>query len=194
MLGPDDSLPFRPRRVLVAGLSGAGKSTLADRIADTAALPRTELDALYHGPGWVPRESFEEEVESFTARARWVTEWQYRAVRTLLAQRAELLVWLDLPFLPVVLPRLVRRTVRRRRRKEVLWNGNVEPPLWSIVRDREHVVRWAVATRGKYRELVPRLARERPGLTIVRLRSPAEVEAWLAGPLRTAVIGPSGDA
>jgi adenylate kinase family enzyme len=194
MLGPDDSLPFRPRRVLVAGLSGAGKSTLADRIADTAALPRTELDALYHGPGWVPRESFEDEVESFTARARWVTEWQYRAVRTLLAQRAELLVWLDLPFLPVVLPRLVRRTVRRRRRKEVLWNGNVEPPLWSIVRDREHVVRWTVATRGKYRELVPRLARERPGLTIVRLRSSAEVEAWLAGPLRTAVIGPSEDA
>lgn len=162
MLGPDDPLPFRPRRVLVAGLSGAGKSTLADRIAGMAALPRTELDALYHGPGWVPRESFEEEVESFTARARWVTEWQYRAVRTLLAQRAELLVWLDLPFLPVVLPRLVRRTVRRRRRKEVPWNGNVEPPLWSIVRDREHVVRWAVA--------------------------------WLAGPLRTAVIGPSGDA
>jgi hypothetical protein len=41
-------------------------------------------------------------------------------------QRADVLVWLDLP-IPLVLWRLLRRTHGRNRDKTELWNGNVEP-------------------------------------------------------------------
>jgi len=61
VLSADDQLPIRPRRVLVAGTSGSGKTTLATTIAATLGLPRTEIDALFHGPAWTPRPTFESE-------------------------------------------------------------------------------------------------------------------------------------
>ncbi|BDB58718.1 MAG: hypothetical protein ACI38R_12335, partial [Rhodococcus sp. (in: high G+C Gram-positive bacteria)] len=83
-------LPVRPRRVLVAGTSGSGKTTLAARIGEILDLPHVEIDGLHHGPNWTPRPSFREDVEEFTAQPRWVTEWQYTAVRPLLVERADL--------------------------------------------------------------------------------------------------------
>lgn len=67
VLGWDDALPRRPERVLVVGTSGAGKTTLAARVARAWRLPRVELDALHHGPGWVPRPEFAREVAAFAA-------------------------------------------------------------------------------------------------------------------------------
>jgi hypothetical protein len=62
----------------------------------------------------------------------------------------------------------------------VLWNGNFEPPLHRIFFDREHVVRWAWNTHRMTAARVQRLNMRRPDLTIVRFRSHAEVNRWLA--------------
>ncbi|MFD0997522.1 P-loop NTPase family protein [Pseudoclavibacter chungangensis] len=177
----DHALPFRPQRVVVAGVSGVGKSTLAKRIGAELGLLYTEIDGLFHGPGWTPRERFLDDVRELVARAAWVTEWQYSSARPLLAERADLLVWLDLPFWTVTLPRLVRRTVRRSARREVLWNENREPSLWSIVSNRDHIIRWGIATRGKPAALVADLRHSSPRPVIVRLRSLREVDAWVDG-------------
>ena len=116
LLGPDAPLPTAPRRVLVTGASGAGKTTLARALSVRLGLPHTELDALFHGPGWRPRPEFLEEVRRLAAAPTWVTEWQYGPARPLLLARADLVVWLDLPR-RVVMTRVVRRTLRRRRRR-----------------------------------------------------------------------------
>jgi hypothetical protein len=94
---------------------------------------------------------------------------------------------LDLPYAAVTMPRVLLRTLRRRVRREVLWNGNTEPPLRTFFTDPEHVVRWSFSTRKKYRVEVPDLEKSRPELSVVRLRSPRQVERWLAGPLASAV-------
>lgn len=166
-----------PARIAVAGVSGAGKTTLAGRLAERLGLPHTELDGLYHGPGWTPRETFADEVRAVLEAPAWVVEWQYRKVRALILERAELLVWLDLPT-PVVLRQVTGRTLRRRARREVLWNGNQEPPLRTILTDDEHILRWAWSTRNSLRRLDERLATEAPHLVVVRLRSRAQVEDW----------------
>ena len=186
MLRSEDPLPCAPRRILIAGVSGSGKTTLARRMADATGIPHTEIDALFHGPGWIPRPEFMSEVQALASAPCWITEWQYADARPLLARSADLMVWLDLPFATVTLPRVVRRTVRRRRRREELWNGNIEPPLRTILHDPEHIVRWAVRTRHNYRNRIPDLATVHPDLVIVVLRSPAEVERWLSGPLQAA--------
>ena len=186
VLGARDPLPGRPHHILVAGATGAGKTTLADRIAARTGLPRTELDALHHGPGWTKRPGFEAEVTALAAGEAWVVEWQFRAVRPLLAERAELLVHLDLPYWRVVLPRVVRRTWRRRGGREPLWNGNLEPPLRTILTERDHIIRWSIRTRRTAAEEIDRLLVEGRGPAVVRLRSVAEVEAWLDGPLAAA--------
>jgi adenylate kinase family enzyme len=137
---------------------------------------------LYHGPNWTPRPTFEGDVEQFSAQPRWVTEWQYGQVRSMLADRADLVVWLDLPRL-TVMRRVIRRTMRRRWHRETLWNDNVEPPFWTILTDEAHIVRWAWSTHSTTTIRVDELRRKRPELPIVRLRSHNEAAHWLDGPL-----------
>lgn len=178
----DDPLPAPPHRVLVAGGSGSGKTTLAGRVAGRLGVPHVEIDALFHGPGWTPRPEFEADVERFSNGPAWVTEWQYGAVRPMLAERADLLVWLDLPR-STVMRQVVRRTVGRRLLRRELWNGNVEAPLWTILTDEEHIIRWAWRTHHTWPPRVAEAGARRPGLPVVRLRSHAEADRWLAGPL-----------
>jgi adenylate kinase family enzyme len=186
LLGAADPLPYAPRRVLVAGTSGAGKTTLAARIAVLLDAPHIEIDGLFHGPGWVKRPSFEEDVHRFTAEPAWVTEWQYGSVRDHLAERADLMLWIDPPT-TTVMRQVVHRTVVRRLHRRHLWNGNTEPPLWTILTDREHIVRWAWQTRNKTAVRLAEVRERRPELPIVRLRSHAAAAAWLRGPLRQAL-------
>jgi adenylate kinase family enzyme len=192
ILGVDDPLPARPGRVLVAGTSGSGKTTLAGRIGAILGLPHVEIDSLFHGPDWTPRESFVVDVHRFSAEPAWVTEWQYGQVKWQLAERAELMIWLDLPR-STVMRQIVRRTLVRRVRRQELWNGNVEPPLWTIFTDHDHIVRWAWGQHSRTGTRIETLQQQRPGLAIVRLRSRAEVERWCAGAL-LAVASPPEDA
>ena len=166
----------------MAGTSGAGKTTLAARIGEVLQVPHVEIDALFHGADWTPRPTFRDDVARFTAGPAWVTEWQYGSVRPLLAERADLLVWLDLPR-PQVMAQVVRRTLRRRLLRQRLWNGNLEPPLRTVLTDPEHIVRWAWTTHRRSAERVAALVDQRPELPIVRLTSRAAVAQWAAGPL-----------
>jgi hypothetical protein len=94
---------------------------------------------------------------------------------TLLVDRAELIVWLDLP-LYTKLRRLARRTSLRWFRNEQLWNGNRETlrgALWGA----DALFPWAIRSHFRQRhELPAQLA----GRRFVRLRSAREADAWLA--------------
>lgn len=189
ILAAVDALPRRPQRILVAGTSGSGKTTLAARIGGQLGVRHVEIDALFHGPGWTPREEFVAEVDEFSAGPSWVTEWQYSAVRERLAERADLLVWLDLSRV-TVMRRVVQRTVRRRLHRQELWNGNLEPPLRTVFSDRDHIVRWAWSTHHKSAQRIADLQQQRPDLIIVCLRDRRGVEQWVNGPLRSAATLP----
>lgn len=166
-------------RVAVAGVSGSGKSTLARRLGERLGIPYTEMDALHWGPAWTSRPAFLNDVRTLVADERWITEWQYTAARNVVIERATVLIWLDTPF-PVTLARVVRRTIRRRRQRELLWGGNVEPGLPHALLAPEGIIRWTIRTRAKYRRTVPRLRAERPRLPVIRLRSQRDAERLLA--------------
>lgn len=178
IISPEGPLPTDLNRVEVAGPSGSGKSWLASTLASAWDLPYVELDSLYHGPGWVPREQFVDDVTAFVARDQWVTEWQYSMIRPLIDARLDLMIWLDLPT-HVVMRRVVRRTISRRIHRTVLWNGNVEPGLWTVLTQPDHVVRMSWKGRPKTAPRIAKLAQQYPDLTIVRLRSQAQVQAFV---------------
>ncbi len=178
LLGPDDPVGFLPRRIVINGASGAGKSTVARTLAARLDLPYTEIDSLYHGPGWTARETFLDDVGAVAAGERWVIEWQYDAARPLLLDRCDLMVWLDLPR-RVTTWRVTRRTVRRRVRRERLWNGNLEGPLRRVLTDPEQIIRWAWSSHPAAAARIADVQRRRPELAVVRLRSAAEVRRWL---------------
>ncbi len=161
----------------MAGTSGSGKTTLAAQVGEVLGLPHVEIDGLHHGPEWTHRASFIADVEEFSRQDRWVTEWQYPAARDLLADRADLLVWLDLPR-ALVMRQVLGRTMSRRLRRQELWNGNVEPALWTVLRDPEHIVRWVWRTHAETAERIEELQDRRPDLPIVRLTSHHETHNW----------------
>jgi adenylate kinase family enzyme len=191
VLSADDPFPLTPSRVLVAGVSGSGKTTFASRIAAAWQLPRYELDALHHGPGWAPRPSFLDDVRAFAATDRWVSEWQYRSkgVDDVLPPRAQLCVWLDYPD-RIVRARLWRRTLGRSILRRELWNGNREPTLWRLATTtspEDNLLRWQQKTLNVWRERMPDAEARFPAMTIVRLGHPREAERWLVA---HALLGP----
>src|SRR5262245_10115212 len=165
-------------RVLVAGTGGAGKTTMCGVLARAWDLRRVELDALHHGPNWVPRAEFEDDVRAFVARhPRWVTEFQYTSkLGTLLIDHADLVVWLDYPK-RTVMRQVIVRTVRRRLARQELWNGNTEAPLHTVFTDRDHIIRWAWQMHPRQKERIESLLAHRD-LPVVRLRGARQRNAW----------------
>jgi adenylate kinase family enzyme len=165
--------------VLVAGSTGAGKSSMARALAELRDLPYTELDALQHGPGWVPRPAFEDGVAAMLADEQWVTEYQYRGVKERLLAAADAVVWLDHPF-PLVVGRLLRRSVVRAVTRRPLYNGNVER-VATWVR-ASHPLRIVLSGEfaAKRRRTAAELAdAERRGVVVVRLRGARQERLWL---------------
>jgi adenylate kinase family enzyme len=166
-------------RIAVKGGSGAGKTTLAGELARRCGVPHVELDALHHGPNWTAASASElrNRVNAVLDDERgWVVDGNYDSkLDRLVVDRAELIVWLDLP-LATKLARLTRRTVQRFARRERLWNGNRET-LAGAFWGREALFAWTVSSHFRHRRHWPRTL---PAQRTVRLRSPAEVSAWLA--------------
>jgi hypothetical protein len=169
-----------PRRIaVVSTASGCGKTTLGRALANKLGCPFMELDSLVHGPGWVAAtdEALRAKVAPLVATESWVVDGNYRnKLGDLVLARAELVVWLDLP-IHVWLPRLVRRTVSRAVRREVLWNGNRES-LRGAVGGRDSLIGYALRTHRGRRAAWPRVLAPYPH---VRLTSCGEVERFLAG-------------
>jgi adenylate kinase family enzyme len=96
-------------------------------------------------------------------------------VDALQSSRVDVIVWLDLP-LVVKLSRLLRRSWRRVRTREVLWNGNVE--TWrDVFVGRDSVVAHPLRTHFRHRR---RMLTRSDQDKIVRLRSAREVDAWVS--------------
>lgn len=180
------------RRVAVIGTTGSGKTTLAGQIAARIGAPHVELDALYWDAGWreAPPEVFRARVDAALAGPGWATDGNYSKVRDIVWGRATNVAWLDYP-LPLVLWRLTWRTLRRAAIGQELWNGNRER-LREHFMSRESLLLWALKTHHRNRAKYPPLFRqpEYAHLRVVRLRSPRETRAWLAG-LAAAVQAPS---
>lgn len=164
----------------MVGSSGAGKSTLARRLAELHGARLVELDAIHWAPGWVeiPDAEMRARVADAIAGPAWVVDGNYAQVRDLVWARVDLVVWLDLPF-PLVLWRIVTRTLRRTLTGEPVCNGNRERFVTSFF-SRESVIWWAITTFRRRRAGYERLAADPASPPIVRLRSTREVEAWLA--------------
>ncbi len=166
------------RRVaVIASASGNGKTTLGRALAARLDVPFVELDALVHGPNWT--ETSDEDLRSLVtpivALDGWVIDGTYRRkIGDLVLAGADTIIWLDLP-LRVWLPRLLRRTWRRRRGIEPLWNDNRET-LRNAFWGRESLFGFALRTHFQRRRDWPAGLAAYP---VVRLRSVEEVERWL---------------
>ena len=168
------------RRIAVVGTTGSGKTRLACQISAQLAVPHIELDALNWEPSWkeAPPDVFGERVRLASHGDAWVIDGNYGKVRDIIWSRAQAIVWLDYP-LPLVLWRLIRRSVYRIVTREVLWSGNREN--WEALLGRDSLILWAINTQPKHRRDYPLLLKrsEYAHLSLTRLHSPRETDEWL---------------
>jgi adenylate kinase family enzyme len=169
-------------RVVVIGTSCVGKTTFAQALARVLNFPHVELDALYWQPNWVPRppDEFRALIAQALAQDCWVTDGNYGAVRDLVWSRATTVIWLNYVF-PLVLLRVLTRTVRRALTQEELFSGNRESLRMAFF-SRESILWWAITTfhrrRRQYRRLFD--SKTFPHLACVEFRKPSEAQIFLA--------------
>lgn len=170
------------QRISVVGVSGSGKTTLARTLATRLEAPHLELDSWYHLSGWepLPQKVFQGRVERFCQQGHWVIDGNYSMVREIVWDRADTVVFLDLPRW-LTTWRVTIRSINRLVRRERLWNGNRESLRNLLSADPErNVVLWSWQTHSRRRremaaaESDPRWAH----LRFVRLPTPAQVEAF----------------
>jgi adenylate kinase family enzyme len=170
------------RRINVAGISGSGKTTTSRAIAKRLGVTHVELDALFHGPNWSapPRDVFAKRIlAAIDGCDGWVIDGNYSgSIGGLVLERADTVVWLDLPLL-FCLRRIWRRTWRRIRTREELWESKNRETIRSAFLTRDGLILWTIRAYFRHRREWPARFSRHPNLRIVRLRSPQEVERWL---------------
>jgi CRP-like cAMP-binding protein len=104
-----------------------------------------------------------------------VADGNYEAVRQLVWSRATDLIWLDYDR-PVIMYRVIKRSLVRAVTRTELWAGNKED--WRNWLRPSHPITWAWTTwrqrRAHYEELLAR--EECRHLRVLRLRRPREAE------------------
>lgn len=177
-----------PRRIHIIGNSGSGKSMLAARLAKLIAAPMVELDALNWAPGWVGLNEtdpagFERRILIATSGDAWIVAGSYSGFsKRAFWSRVECVVWLDFP-VPVLVWRVLRRSWRRWRTRELLWGTNRERFLPQLaVWSKKSLVWWIVTQqRRKRREMQAAMLDPKwAHIRFIRLASMAEIEAFVS--------------
>ncbi len=163
------------RRIIVIGGSGSGKSTLAAALAERLALPYRPTDPIYW-TDWRPTPAAEVRAwaDAATLADAWVLDGNFDAERDLVWRRAELAIWLDLPF-TTTLWRASRRNLSWWIRREKVWGGN-PMTLSKALSGIGHAAR----SHGLKRHVYPLAFAEFPQLRVVRITSPRQLARWLA--------------
>jgi len=167
-------------RISVVGTTGSGKTTLAKALGAQLGLPYVEMDALNWQAGWrdlsrTDPEEFVRRVTIVIADDAWVLDSAYGLVRDLVWRRATHLVWLDYDR-PVIMFRVIRRSLVRAALRAEMWAGNRE--RWSHMLRASHPIRWAWSTWDRRRkDFEDRIERQDYAhLVVLRLRRPRDAK------------------
>lgn len=155
-----------PSKIIVIGTSCSGKSSLGRALSKKFDIPWYDFDDLHWLPGWEPRpeEDFLADVAEIASGDQWIFTGNYKSTWPYTWEKADLIIWLDLP-LWRLLWRGLRRGLRHIRNNEPLCNGNYDS-YRRLFLSRHSIFKWILRgywkNRRRYRLLIqstPKLVR-----------------------------------
>lgn len=161
------------------GATGSGKSTLAAALGERLGLPVTMIDELGWNPGWrqATDAELDERVLPVLERDTFVLDSVYGRHNAAALAVADVIVALDYPR-ATSLTRLIRRTARRIRTRELVCNGNVETLPRSLSRDS--IIAWHFRSWASKRERARRWHADASAPPVLLLARPRDAQALLA--------------
>lgn len=162
-------------RIMLIGPGGAGKSTLARELGDRLGIEVHHLDALLWKPGWTltTREEQREIQRGLFDGESWIVDGNYGATMELRLERADTVIFLDMPTW-VCLLGIVKRRIR--------WHGKTRPDMQRDCPERldPEFVRWVWNYRRDKRPAVlEKLGRLRPDQKVFILNNRKAVREFL---------------
>ncbi len=122
---------------MVIGISaGVGKSTFARSLGKILNIPVNHLDTLYWKPGWVAAslEEFSKAQQEIINQPQWIIEGNYNNTFDIRAERADTIIYLELP-LHVCLYRVVKRwLINLGRTRPDMGRGCKEKLDWDFIK------------------------------------------------------------
>lgn len=99
------------KRFLIIGSAGAGKSTFTKQLNSILNIPVIHLDRYYWQPNWIatPNEEWDELIRKFTAKDEWIMDGNYSRTLDLRLERADAVIFMDMPRLLCIYGVLKRR-------------------------------------------------------------------------------------
>jgi len=160
---------------MIVGNGGAGKSTVAGRLGELLDLPVVHLDQEYWQEGWVPsdRDAWRVRCGELTGAEFWIIDGNYSSTYPERIERADLIVFLDLPR-RVTIPSAIRRWLR--------WRGTTRPSMATGCPEQmsPDFVSWMWAYPREGRTSVLNgVAAAAATDRLVRLRSRRSIARWL---------------
>ncbi|MGD6994643.1 topology modulation protein [Sutcliffiella horikoshii] len=165
------------QRIMVIGVSaGAGKSTFATRLGKALDVKVFHLDAYFWKPGWVEA-SIEEFSQSQQAIIKnhnsWIVEGNYTATFDIRAEKADTIIYLELP-LRVCLYRVIKRWLTNLgHRRPDLGGECTERMEWSFLK-------FIITTyRSRKKAMKQRLDFYQEDKLVVRLKGQSAIEYFI---------------
>lgn len=172
------------RKIVIWGATGSGKSTLSRRLGKLLGLPVVELDAIRHAQGW-DSTSWDEFRTRLTNELEvcaegWICDGSYSAISDVYLPQSDTVIWLHLPW-RTSFARLVRRTASRACGKQPLYGPDGPRESFRMAFSKKSILWWSISHhRVGVQRVRQRLATVRSDVQVYELRSPAEVESFVA--------------
>lgn len=164
------------KRIQIIGSSGSGKSTLAQQLGRIYKLPVFHLDNYFWNANWVetPQERFDDKVTQLTQQEDWVIDGNYSRTLDLRMERADLVIYLDMPRYLCMYRIFKRRMKYHKKTRPDLAAGCEEKLDWEFV---EWV--WNYRKRSRDR-ILERLSQVSKVTEVAIVTTPEEVRAFVA--------------
>lgn len=164
-------------RIDIVGLAGSGKSTLAAKLSKRLGIPHIQVDTFWFAAGGRQGErdtpNIEEvrshiraEVEKAVQGASWVCDGTYLRVQDLIAPRADVILFLDIPLWSRLVGHTRRAFFEPKRHSHLTW--------WDEIKFYKEIVRRTYASRPKLLAFVKEHEEK-----VVTLKSYKEMQGYL---------------